>query len=321
MSFRRWLLALTLAAVAVGAGAPFGALAQDKGRARPRTGGNAADVSSAEKKALDALAAPADAAPQTAPPPAAAEPSPPPNLFSLWWQGGALMYPITAMSVIVAIFALERLLALRKGKVIPGDLVDGLGQLAGQAGGIDPRQAYKLCQQHPSTASSVFRAVLLKVGRPHSELEHTVTESCEREAARLYKNVRPIALAVSVTPLLGLLGTVQGMIECFYRTANLPVGANRTEALAEGIYIALLTTFGGLVVAIPAAVISHYFEGAIQSRFHEIDELVQGLLPQLERFEGKLRVNRGSLATEGAPPVAESPVAEPVGSKPERVRG
>jgi biopolymer transport protein ExbB len=176
--------------------------------------------------------------------------------------------------------------------VIPPALVAAINELANQPGGFDPQRAYQLCQQHPSTAANVLRAVLLKVGRPSSELEHTMKETSEREAARLYKNVRPITLAVSITPLLGLLGTVQGMIECFYRTANLAASANKTQELANGIYVALVTTFGGLVVAIPAAVIAHYLEGRIQAYFYEIDELLLSLMPRLEPFEGKIRVTQ-----------------------------
>src|SRR5258708_10576626 len=108
------------------------------------------------------------------------------------------------------------------------------------------------------------------------------------------------------------------MIDCFYRTANLPPGANRPEALAGGIYVALVTTFGGLVVAIPASVFAHYFEGRIQMLFREIDELLQGLLPQLERYEGKLRLTRQTgeaassrAATHVAPPVPPSPPLVP----------
>jgi biopolymer transport protein ExbB len=89
------------------------------------------------------------------------------------------------------------------------------------------------------------------------------------------------------------------MIMAFYVTAHLPDGANKAQQLAEGVYVALVTTFAGLCVAIPAVCISHFLEGRIQRLFHEVDALVQSLLPQLERFEGKLRVNRQQAAADG----------------------
>lgn len=216
-----------------------------------------------------------------------------PDLFGMWFQGGPLMYPITAISLIVVALTFERLIGLRRSKTVPFRLSEGLRQLA-KTPNFDPRQGYQLCQQYPSTLANVMKVVLLKVGRPVTEIEHAYKEICEREAAKLYKNVRTINLAVTITPLIGLLGTVQGMIECFYTTANLAVGADKSQALAQGIYVALLTTFGGLVVAIPAAVISHYFEGLIQARFRDIDELAVNVVPNLERYEGKVRMTRQS---------------------------
>ncbi len=228
------------------------------------------------------------------------------NLLKLLISGGHLMWPILLMSLLVVMFGTERFLGLRRRKVLPPELISGLGKLAGQKGGLDPRAAYKLCQQYPSAAASVIKTMLLKVGRPHAEVEHALSEANEREAARLYVNVRWLSLAAGVAPLLGLLGTVWGMIQAFFATANLPVGANKAEHLADGIYVALVTTFSGLAVAIPAAVLAHWFEGRIQGLFRELDETLLGLMPQLERFEGRMRVSRDKLATTGAASVAPS---------------
>ncbi len=227
------------------------------------------------------------------------------NLLKLLVRGGGLMWPIALMSFLVVTFGVERSLALRRHKVLPPQLINGLGKLAAQKGGLDPRQAYKLCQQYPSTASTVIKTMLLKVGRPHTEVEHAVSEASEREAARLYSNVRWIGLAAGISPLLGLLGTVWGMIQAFFATANLPTGANKAQILADGIYVALVTTFAGLAVAIPAAVLAHLFEGRIQSLFRELDEALLGLMPQLERFEGRLRVSREQMDEPAAEAAAE----------------
>ena len=105
--------------------------------------------------------------------------------------------------------------------------------------------------------------------------------------------------------MMGLLGTVLGMIKAFFATASLPTGANKAEALAEGIYEALVTTAAGLCVAIPAAIAAHLFEGRIQKLFRELDETLLGLMPQLERFEGRLRVSKDQVET----PAADGPPA------------
>jgi biopolymer transport protein ExbB len=131
--------------------------------------------------------------------------------------------------------------------------------------------------------------MLVKVGRPQAEVDRATTEVSEREADRLYSNIRWLNLSAAVSPLLGLLGTVWGMIQAFHDTTGLPAGVNKADFLAEGIYVALVTTLCGLMVAIPAAVFSHYLEGRLQRLFHEVDELLFSLAPQIERFEGRMR--------------------------------
>jgi biopolymer transport protein ExbB len=219
------------------------------------------------------------------------------------------MIPLAVLSIVVVTFSIERALGLRQSRVMPQELVNALGRLSG-AGGFDPRKAYRLCQEYPSATANVIRAMLLKVGRPHSEVEHTVQESSQREAERLYGNVRWLTMSAGVAPLIGLLGTVWGMIVAFHDTTQLAPGQNKADFLAEGIYIALVTTLGGLCVAIPAAVIAHYFEGRIQGMFHEIDELLFNLLPQIERYEGRVRFSRPGGEVEAPPPEPVAPPAE-----------
>ncbi len=235
------------------------------------------------------------------------------KFFSLLVKGGWFMVPIGLLSILVVTLAIERGMALRRARILPDALVHDLGRLAGTQGSFDPREAYRVCQRYPSAAANVVRAMLLKIGRPHSEVEHTVGEASEREAERLYANVRWLNLAAGVAPLLGLLGTVWGMIDAFHRTTMLGPGQNKAEELAAGIYIALVTTFGGLMVAIPAAIFAHLFEGRIQKLFHQIDELLFSLLPQIERFEGRMRFGQplgdgqSSTGPPEPPQVASSP--------------
>ena len=212
------------------------------------------------------------------------------NLLDLLVKGGYLMIPIGVMSLIVVTFGLERWLGLRRRRILSPRLMRGIGALAVEPDGFDPRRAYDLCQLHPCAAGRVIKAMLLKAGRPHAEVERAVQDAAQREADRLYANVRWLSLAAGVAPLLGLLGTVWGMIQAFFATANLPTGANKAEYLAQGIYVALVTTFAGLAVAIPAAVLAHLFEGRIQKLFRQLDDTMAGLLSRMERLEGKLRV-------------------------------
>jgi biopolymer transport protein ExbB len=211
------------------------------------------------------------------------------NFFNLLILGGWMMIPIGLMSILVVTISLERFFALRRRRIIPPKLVRGLQELSKLDDSIDPVAAYKLCQRYPSAAATVTRTMLLKVGRPMAEMEHAVAEASQREADRMYSNVRWLNMATAVTPLMGLLGTVWGMIEAFHATTQLLPGQDRAEQLAEGIYIALVTTLAGLIVAIPSAISAHYFEGKITSLFRRMDELLFHLMAQVERYEGKAR--------------------------------
>lgn len=267
-----------------------------------------ADATQAEALANAALSAPADAA---APPATKIVPQERLNALDLFFAGGILMYPITLVSIVVLACTIERGLALRRRRVAPRRLLKELRELTHAPGGLDPRLAYRMCEAKPNSASRVVRAALLKVGHPSSEIRMAVQDTLQREANRLYRGVRPITLAITVAPLLGLLGTVQGMIMAFFVTSVSPAGVNKSQSLAEGIYTALVTTFAGLCVAIPAAVIAHWFEGRIQNLLGDIEEFVDSLLPELERFEGKVRVGKRE------PPTAAH--AEPPRVAPETV--
>jgi biopolymer transport protein ExbB len=225
------------------------------------------------------------------------------------FRAGWLKWPLFATSLLVVAFGLERAIGLRRRKVLPSALIQTLRALSAQPAGLDSRQAYRACQQYPSAAANVVQAVLVKVGRPLAEIERVAEEASNREASRLYGNVRWLNLSAAIAPLLGLLGTVQGMIEAFFVTANLPPGANRTDFLAQGIYTALVCTLLGLSVAIPAMVLAHFYEGRIQALFRELSEALMGFYPQLERLDGRARVAK------------DQPLAETILSPPPHVGG
>jgi biopolymer transport protein ExbB len=226
------------------------------------------------------------------------------NFLSLLTQGGWFMIPLLLLSLGVLTISIERFLALRKEKIFPTKLVDQLSALSQSPGGLDPRRAYQACQQYPSSASYVIRSMLVKVGRPQSEMENAVTEASQREATRLTQMTSWLSLAAAIAPLIGLLGTVWGITQAFYDTtqmAELNAGQNRGVALANGIYVALVTTMVGLMIAIPAAILSHYYENRIVQLMNEIEEMVFNLLPQFERYEGQVRFTQGLNEPNGGP--------------------
>jgi biopolymer transport protein ExbB len=221
---------------------------------------------------------------QNKPAPQAAKPPPvDPSVWELYQKGGVLMYPITALSLVVVCFGFERFFGLRRRRVVPGRLVRGLREALAQAGRIDVAMIDQLCHRFPSAASRVIQDMLFNPDCAEVDMDRVAKESCEREATRLYFNVRWLNLAMSVAPMLGLLGTVQGMIIVFMGASHLPAGVNKAEYMAQGIYLKLVCTFAGLIVAIPAAVLSYLFEARIQKLMGEVEDLSTSVLRKVQR--------------------------------------
>lgn len=231
------------------------------------------------------------------------------DFFDLLVRGGIFMIPIGVTSLVVATFILDRWIGLRRSRLLPGDFRK-LTSTAIRSGAVDPRQMYRLCNESDSAAARIAREGVVRAGRPQPEITAAVAEAAQREADRAYANVRWLNLGAGIAPLLGLLGTVWGLIQAFHDTtqltpAQLASGQNRADFLAVGIYEALVTTLAGLIVAIPAAVASHYFEGKITHIFRQIEELMADLVRSLEPYEGKTRfdvIGRDLVPRDIAPP-------------------
>lgn len=237
---------------------------------------------------------------------AAVDPAAPPTVaetamsyFEMFLAGGPLMWPILAMSFVAVAFAIERAIAVRRSRFVPRSFVEQLEVLRKQ-NPVDVPQLRRLCDGSSSVAARMVRVIVDKLGRPLAEVERAVSEAKDSEATNLYANVRPISLAASITPLIGLLGTVQGMILAFHTTANMSAGADRASELAGGIYVALLTTFAGLCVAIPAAVIAHWLEGRIMRGFRDVDAVTSKLWRLVEKCENAPRVASPSAVARAA---------------------
>lgn len=222
-----------------------------------------------------------------------------PSLWDLAVAGGWFMIPIGIASIVTIAFTLERLAGLRTGKILPGSLIQNLRSLVTD-GSIDPRRAWEMCGESPSPLANAVRAAVLKMGRPQAEVEKAVEDAVERETTAMTRNLRPINVVASIAPLLGLLGTVQGMIMAFMVTSTTTsTGTAKAQELAHGIYTALVTTFAGLCVAVVSVVLANWLEGRIERMLEKMEAIFLDLLPHFERFEGRMRVTE-SLEAEGS---------------------
>jgi biopolymer transport protein ExbB len=198
------------------------------------------------------------------------------NLLQIFHDGGLMMYPIALCSFALMVFSFERLIHLRRGRVIPRPFVNRLiEQLQQQQ--IDREEGIELCEKNPNPMSKIIIAALKRYGRPAVEVEQAVLDAGERESNQLRRHMRLLSAISNVAPLLGLLGTVMGMIQSFNDISN-SQAMGRPEMLAGGISQALLTTAAGLLVAIPAYAMYVYFVGHIDRLIMEMDYHAQRLV-------------------------------------------
>ena len=198
------------------------------------------------------------------------------SLIKVFHDGGVLMYPILMCSIVSMVFLFERTISLRRGRVIPDPFVKRfLHQL--REGQLDRDQALALCEENSSSVATVFAAAVKKWGRPAVEVEQAIIDSGERVSNGLRRYLRVFNGVATISPLLGLLGTVFGMIAAFNAIAT-SKALGRPELLASGIAEALLTTAFGLTVAIPALLFYWIFVSLVDRRIIEIDALGQELV-------------------------------------------
>jgi biopolymer transport protein ExbB len=178
--------------------------------------------------------------------------------FEIIQQGGIVMWVILAGSIFGLALAFERLLALRRQHLVPSDLVSAV-RAAITSGSYS--EASTMAEGGTTPFARILKAGLRRVGSP-IEMEKSMESVAGQEVQRLKRPVRPIAILASTMPLLGLLGTILGMISTFNVLPNVGA-ADRVEALAPGIGQALYTTVAGLMVSIPFVLVFHYLNGQV----------------------------------------------------------
>lgn len=211
----------------------------------------------------------------------------------------AIGWPFAIIFVVASVVAvscgIERLVVLRHRRVIPRDFVNRFLQHL-RTGRMDKVNAVNVCQQDPSPMADVFLHGVRKWGKPSVEIEQAVIDGGERQISKLKKRLRVLNGVATISPLIGLLGTVIGMIQAFNDIAS-SNAMGQAEQLARGIAMALLTTAIGLFIAIPALAAYMYLAGRIDALVMEMDELGQELV---HLISGEALRERGAAANQEA---------------------
>jgi biopolymer transport protein ExbB len=238
---------------------------------------------------------PSDAAPTTAPAAVAGDSSqvaPSLSPIDLFFKAGWFIYPLAACSVISVALIIERFVALRQGRVIPPGFIAGIRQVF-QDPKQDREQGLQYCERHDSPLARIVQAGIRRIARGPVAAEKAMEDAGANEAVRLRQNMRFLYSLGSVATLLGLIGTIGGMIKAF-QVASLS-GPGHADKLSEGIYEAMVNTFAGLAVAIVVTIFYYYFVG-------RIEKLVSDLNDAVNQFEEHAGFDLALPETEGMTP-------------------
>ncbi|NCY21465.1 MotA/TolQ/ExbB proton channel family protein [bacterium] len=191
----------------------------------------------------------------------------PSTLFELMRLGGPIMWVILGASVVAAAVFAERMFEYRKISIPLDPFLDGIASLVKEG---RYQEALERCDEAHGPAVRVIQAALIKRDMPLVDLRESLQEVGQLQVPRLEKNLSILATVGYISPLLGLLGTVTGMIHVF-QTVSGARGTVPVGELAGGVWEALLTTAGGLVVAIPAYVAYNYLASRMGSEVNDME--------------------------------------------------
>ena len=196
-------------------------------------------------------------------------------------DGGLVMWLLAIFFLIALVFIVERLIALSRAKINVNEFLGKIRKSLIVNRSV--KQAIKTCEEYRGPVASIMKAGLLKYGRPKEDVEKTVENAALFEMGRLERGLVVLATVANVAPLLGFLGTTTGMIRSFNALAE--AGLSNPGLVAAGISEALLTTAGGLFVAIPAQLAYNFFMARINKFVRDIETSTNMLMETYTEME------------------------------------
>jgi biopolymer transport protein ExbB len=219
-------------------------------------------------------------------------------VFSGGWVGAIIVLLLLALSITAAYLVIEHLLTIRRKEIMP----DGLGEEVRtmlSAGRI--ADADQACRAKPSFLSFVLLNGIAEIEGGWSAVEKAIEDATAEQSARLFRKIEYLSVIGNIAPMVGLLGTVTGMIFAFQRVA-VTQGSAGAGDLAEGIYQALVTTVGGLIVAIPSLGAFAIFRNRVDQFVAEAAYMAQHVFTPLKRR----RTSSTAKSTPPPPPAKEA---------------
>src|SRR5213083_1829714 len=193
------------------------------------------------------------------------------------WQflkdGGPVMFLLVPTSIVGLAFIIERGLALRWRKIIPPELEKALEICRTKE---DLAMLHGICRQQPSALGRLLMVAMEHLNWPKGENADAIQTRARHEIAQMERGLVVLEIIVGIAPLLGLVGTINGLITLFGGLSHGGLGDN--TAVAHGISIALNATLSGLLIAIPALIAWSYYSKKVETLAVEIETLCNGFL-------------------------------------------
>jgi biopolymer transport protein ExbB len=196
--------------------------------------------------------------------------------------GGPVMWPIVLCSVIAAAIMLERLWTLQRKRVIPRELTDRIWKLV-ETRTLNERHIEALARTSP--LGRVLAAGLANRNQGREIMKEVIEDTGRHVVHELERFLNPLGTIAAITPLLGLLGTVTGMIQAFEAITSQGVGD--PQVLSGGIGEALITTAAGLIVAIPSLIGYRYLRGLVDFLVVEMEKEAMKLVQAFDRMSAR----------------------------------
>ncbi len=206
-------------------------------------------------------------------------------VFSGGPVGIGIMLVLLGLSLTAVYLIIEQILTLRRRELMPEGVADQVRSMITQR---QVKEAVQLCKSRPSLLSFVLLNGLSELDGGWSEVEKSLEDALAEQAARLMRRIEYLSVIGNIAPMVGLLGTVSGMILAFQRVA-VTQGAAGAPELAEGIYQALVTTVGGLIVAIPSLAAFAVFRNRLDQFVAEASFLAAHVFAPLKRRKRPVR--------------------------------
>ncbi len=202
-----------------------------------------------------------------------------PNI-SLLKQGGPMMWVLLAVSLVGFIIFVERTLFLHRGQIRTGQFLDGIHNLVKRGRRME---ALTLCEDIPGPIPGIVKAILLQLDGGETRMRQAAVEAALVEIPILERRIGAISAISRIAPLLGLLGTILGMIQAFFGVSiSETPGYPTFGLLLGGVGQALLSTAFGLMIAVMAHIAHHFLHGRVRALVHDMEYTGHDLIQFLQ---------------------------------------